>query len=324
MATTTKTIVREVEADLVVQEARTVADGVVSLVLADPSGATLPEWTPGAHVDLVLNDSLIRQYSLCSSPSDDSAWRVGVLLTPDSRGGSVFVHEHLREGTTVRTRGPRNHFPLVASPRYQFIAGGIGITPILPMIVEAEATGADWALLYGGRSRASMAFLDELERYGDRVTVAPQDEAGMLDLATLLGEPRDDTLVYCCGPEGLLGAVEKFCEPWPAGALHLERFSAKPQEAAAQANTSFELVLERSGLTLEVPPDKSVFEVVNEAGVSVLGSCLEGVCGTCETEVLDGDVDHRDSVLNEEERESNEFMMICVSRCTSARLTLDL
>jgi ferredoxin-NADP reductase len=324
MATTTKTIVREVEADLVVQEARTVAEGVVSLVLADPSGAPLPGWTPGAHVDLVLDDSLIRQYSLCSSPSDDSAWRVGVLLTPDSRGGSVFVHERLKHGTTVRTRGPRNHFPLVASPRYQFIAGGIGITPILPMIAEAEATGADWALLYGGRSRASMAFLDELERYGDRVTIAPQDETGMLDLATLLGEPRDDTLVYCCGPEGLLGAVEKFCEPWPPGALHLERFSAKPQEAAAAANTSFELVLQRSGLTLEVPPDKSVFEVINEAGVSVLGSCLEGVCGTCETDVVDGEVDHRDSVLNEEERESNEFMMICVSRCKSACLTLDL
>jgi ferredoxin-NADP reductase len=322
--TTTKTIVREAEADLVVQEARAVADGVVALVLADPSGAPLPAWTPGAHVDLVLNDALTRQYSLCSNPSDDSTWRVGVLLTPDSRGGSAFVHERLQQGTTVRTRGPRNHFPLVASPRYQFIAGGIGITPMLPMIAEAEATGADWALLYGGRSRASMAFADELEHYGDRVTIAPQDEIGMLDLATLLGDPRTDTLIYCCGPEGLLGAVEKFCEPWPAGALHLERFSAKPQDAAEAANTSFELVLERSGLTLDVPPDKSVFDVVNAAGVSVLGSCLEGVCGTCETEVIDGDVDHRDSVLNEEEREANEFMMICVSRCKGARLTLDL
>ena len=321
MATTT--IVREVEADLTVREAFSVADGVVAIVLADATGAPLPAWTPGAHVDLVLDDSVVRQYSLCGSPSDDSSWRIGVLLSPDGRGGSERVH-HLRPGATIRTRGPRNHVPLVASPRYLFIAGGIGITPLLPMIAEADAKGADWTLLYGGRERASMAFLEELQGYGDRVTLAPRDETGRLDLAKALGEPRPDTLVYCCGPTGLLDAVEKFCEPWPAGALHLERFSAKPQAEDGAANTAFELLLQRSGLTLQVPPEKSVFEVVNEAGVSVLGSCLEGVCGTCETEVVDGDVDHRDSVLNEEERESNEFMMICVSRCRSARLTLDL
>jgi ferredoxin-NADP reductase len=322
--TTTKTIVREHEADLVVEGADLVADGVVALSLADPSGAALPPWTPGAHIDLILDDNLTRQYSLCSSPGEPGRWRIGVLHTPDSRGGSERVHTALPVGTTVRVRGPRNHFPLVASPRYQFIAGGIGITPLLPMIAEAEASGAEWTLLYGGRERASMAFLDELARYGDKVTIAPQDETGMLDLASVLSTPRSDTLVYCCGPEGLLAAVEKLCENWPPGALHLERFSAKPIDAVAGAESSFELVLERSGLTLEVPPDKSVLEVIRGAGVSVLASCLEGVCGTCETEVIDGDVDHRDSVLNEEERASNEFMMVCVSRCKSARLTLDI
>jgi ferredoxin len=195
---------------------------------------------------------------------------------------------------------------------------------MLPMIAEAEAAGVEWRLLYGGRERASMAFLDELAPYGERVTIVPQDEMGMLDLESVLGTPRPDTLVYCCGPEGLLSAVEKFCENWPPGALHLERFSAKPQKPAAEADSSFELVLERSGLTLQVPPDKSVLEVIRAAGVSVLASCLEGVCGTCETEVIDGDVDHRDSVLNEEERAANEYMMVCVSRCRSPRLTLDL
>jgi ferredoxin-NADP reductase len=322
---TTQTIVREHEAELVVREAAEVAEDVVALTLADPSGAPLPPWTPGAHIDLVLGEDLTRQYSLCGSPPDAGAWRVGVLRTPDGRGGSEFVHRSLPVGATVRVRGPRNHFPLVASPRYLFIAGGIGITPMLPMIAEAEAAGADWQLLYGGRHRASMAFLDELAGYGDRVTVAPQDEVGFLDLAAVLGEPRPDTLVYCCGPEGLLGAVEKFCEAWPPGSLHLERFSAKPQaEPPAGGERAFELVLQRSGLTLQVPPDRSVFEVIKDAGVSVLGSCLEGVCGTCETEVIDGDVDHRDSVLNDEERAANEFMMICVSRCRSDRLTLDL
>jgi len=302
---TTQTIVREHEADLVVREAQVVADGVVALTLADPNGEELPPWTPGAHIDFVLGDELIRQYSLCSSPSKPNVWRVGVLRAPDSRGGSERVHDILAPGSVVRVRGPRNHFPLVASPRYLFLAGGIGITPLLPMIAEADASGADWRLLYGGRERASMGFLAELAQYGDRVKIVPQDEEGMLDLESVLGTPQPNTLVYCCGPEGLLGAVEKFCENWPPGSLHLERFSAKPQKPAAEADSAFELVLQRSGLTLEVPPDKSVLTVIREAGVSVLASCLEGVCGTCETEVIEGDVDHRDSVLNEEERASN-------------------
>ena len=192
------------------------------------------------------------------------------------------------------------------------------------MIAKADAAGADWRLFYGGRERASMAFISELAQYGDRVIIVPQDEQGMLDLESVLGTPRQDTLVYCCGPEGLLAAVEKFCEKWPPGSLHLERFSAKPQEPSEAADSAFELVLQRSGLTLEVPPDKSVLTVIREAGVSVLASCLEGVCGTCETEVIDGDVDHRDSVLNEEEQASNEYMMVCVSRCRSPQLVLDL
>jgi ferredoxin-NADP reductase len=321
---TTQTIVREHEADLVVREAQIVADGVMVLTLADPNGGELPPWTPGAHIDFVFGDELVRQYSLCSSPSKPDVWRVGVLRAADSRGGSERVHGALTSGAIVRVRGPRNHFPLVASSRYLFIAGGIGITPLLPMIAEANASGADWRLLYGGRERASMAFLGELAQYGDRVKIVPQDEEGMLDLESVLGTPQPNTLVYCCGPEGLLGAVEKFCEKWPSGSLHLERFSAKPQEPAAEADAAFELVLQRSGLTLEVPPDESVLTVIREAGVSVLASCLEGVCGTCETEVIEGDVDHRDSVLNEEEQASNEYMMVCVSRCRSPRLVLDL
>jgi ferredoxin-NADP reductase len=204
----------------------------------------------------------VRQYSLCGSPSDSRTIRVGVLKVAGGRGGSAFVHERLHPGTTVRVRGPRNHFPLVSSPRYLFVAGGIGITPLLPMMAEATATGADWTLLYGGRSRASMAFVDELAAYGTRVTLVPQDEAGLLDLDSALGRPRDDTLVYCCGPEALLTAVEQRCASWPAGALHLERFAAKPAAPQAEAQRPFDLVLARSGLTLTVPPGKSVFDAV--------------------------------------------------------------
>ena len=321
--TLTQTLVREFEADLVVDRVEGVARDVVAVHLRRPDGAPLPDWTPGAHVDLELGDGLTRQYSLCGRTSDTQSWRVAVLRDPHSRGGSEAVH-HLTEGATVTVRGPRNHFPVVASPCYLFVAGGIGITPLVPMIEEVDAAGAEWELHYGGRTRGGMAFAEELvNRHGDRVHLVPEDEQGRLDLDTVLGRPRPSTLVYACGPEALLTAVEERCSAWPPGSLHLERFSARPTAEGAE-ETSFELVLQRSGKTLVVPPDQSVFEVVRSAGVSVLGSCLEGVCGTCESEVLDGEVDHRDSVLDEEERESGEVMMICVSRCRSARLTLDL
>jgi cytochrome P450/ferredoxin-NADP reductase len=320
----TRTSLREREGDLVVRAIDHVAADVVAVTLADPGGDALPPWTPGAHVDLILGPGVVRQYSLCGSPSDARTMRVAVLKAAGGRGGSAFVHERLHPGSVVRVRGPRNHFPLVSSPRYLFIAGGIGITPLLPMMAEASAAGADWSLLYGGRSRASMAFAGELGCYAGRVTLVPQDELGLLDLDRALGEPRDDTLVYCCGPEALLAAVEQCCASWPAGALHLERFAARPAEPDAAAERPFELVLARSGLTLTVPAGTSVFDVVQDAGVSVLGSCHEGICGTCEQIVLDGDVDHRDSILNQEERASNNTMMICVSRCRSDRLTLDL
>lgn len=321
--TDTPTTVREQERDLIVKTVETSADGVVVLTLVDPDGGSLPAWTPGAHVDLILAPDLVRQYSLCGSASDTSSIRIAVLRSPGSRGGSAYVHDGLKPGTMVRVRGPRNHFPLVGAPRYLFIAGGIGITPLMPMLAEATAAGADWSLVYLGRSRRSMAFLDELEQYGDRVRVMPKDETGRFELDTVLTPPRDDTAVYCCGPERLLSAVEERCATWPAGALHVERFAARAPEAT-DADQEFELVLARSGLTVTVPAGRSVFDAVQDAGVSVLGSCHEGLCGTCEQIVLDGEIDHRDSVLNAQEQASNEMMMICVSRSLSARLTLDL
>jgi ferredoxin-NADP reductase len=322
----TQTLLREYEADLVVASLETVADDVVAVTLVHPNGDTLPAWTPGAHIDLVLTPEITRQYSLCSSPAEADRYTVGILKAPNSRGGSTFVHDQLAVGTTVRIRGPRNHFPLVASKRYIFIAGGIGVTPMLPMIAEAEAAGAEWTLLYGGRSESSMAYAERLTAYGDRVTLLPGDDVALMSAAldARLGTPQDDTLVYTCGPEGLLGAVEARCAPWPAGALHLERFSAKATEGAV--DSEFEVVLARTGITITVPADKSIFRAAEDHGVSVLGSCHEGICGTCETVIIDvdGEVDHRDSVLNADEQASNETMMICVSRCKSGTITLDL
>jgi len=254
-------------------------------------------------------------------------WRVGVLLDPNSRGGSRYVHQNLNEGATVRVRGPRNHFPLVDAQHYRFIAGGIGITPILAMIEAAERAGNDWTLLYGGRTRASMAFAEDLaERYPERVTVWPQDERGLLDLESLFKNPEDNTLVYCCGPEALLGAVEQHSAHWPAGILHIERFAAKAPtaEEAAEALDQFEVVCQRSGVTFEITSDQSILEVLEEKGIPILGSCYQGVCGTCEARVLEGTPDHRDSVLTDAEKAAGEVMLVCVSRSRTERLVLDL
>jgi ferredoxin-NADP reductase len=318
------TKVQEQEADLVVLERTEIADGVLLISVGAPDGSALSSWTPGAHVDLVLRPDLVRQYSLCSRPADQTRYSVGVLLDPASRGGSSFVHESLAQGDSIRVRGPRNHFPLVHSPRYQFVAGGIGITPMLPMIEAAEAAGAEWQLLYGGRTRASMGFMDRLSAYGDRVTLWPQDEHGLLDLPGLLATPRDDTLVYSCGPEALLNALEENCAHWPTGALHIERFAARAPSGPAVGPETFEVVCQRSGLTITVGADETVFDALEEAGVSITGSCLEGLCGSCEAEVIEGTPDHRDSVLSEAEQASNEVMMVCVSRSLSPRLVLDL
>ncbi|HVX54575.1 PDR/VanB family oxidoreductase [Nocardioides sp.] len=310
----------EAEIDAVVRSVETVADQVVLLTLRAQDGTELPAWAPGAHIDLVLGEDLVRQYSLCGDPADRSQYQVAVLLEPESRGGSVAVHR-LKTGDRITVRGPRNHFSLKPSTRYIFIAGGIGITPILPMIAEAEARGADWTLHYGGRSATSMAFTDLLAKYGDRVHLVPQDEQGLLDLTAILGTPAGGTLVYCCGPEPLLNAVERGCERWPVNSLHLERFTALDIDTSG--DTAFELVLERSGKTLTVEADQTVLEVMRGAGIPVLSSCQEGTCGTCEQMVLEGEVDHRDSVLDDEEKAANDCMMVCVSRCKGPRLVLD-
>lgn len=309
---------------VVVTGRQQVADEVVALTLAAAGGGDLPPWSPGAHVDLLLTDDLVRQYSLSGTPADRSTYRVGVLREPVGRGGSAWVHDHLTEGTGLTLRGPRNNFRLLPSPTYLFVAGGVGITPLLPMIAQAQAGGASWRLLYGGRSLSSMAFTDELQAHGDRVTLVPQDRDGLPDLDALLGTPLTDTLVYACGPEGLLEAVERRCAGWPPGSLHVERFSARPGELDDSAGDRFEVECRTSGLTVTVEPGRSILETVHEAGVEAASSCQEGVCGTCETAVLEGVPDHRDSILSPEERAANDYMMICVSRCMGDRLVLDL
>ncbi len=306
-----------------VERKEQIADDVVSVVLHEVSGVLLPAWAPGAHVDLVIEGVATRQFSLCGDPTDRSTYRLGVLREAEGEGGSRYIHDVLLEGDEATVQGPRNHFRFVPAPRYIFLAGGIGITPLLPMIAAADAAGADWRLVYGGRRRSSMAFLDDVLAYGDRVAIRPREETGRMDLGVVLGTPHEDTLVYACGPESLLEDIEQRMLEWPRAALHVERFSARPLAEPERAG-AFEIVLRQSGRRLIVPPDRSILSIVEEAGVPVLSSCAHGTCGTCETAVIDGVPDHRDSVLNEEERASNEMMMICISRATSDRLVLDL
>lgn len=301
---------------------------IVELTLAHPDKLELPEWTAGAHIDLFIDtpngsSPLLRQYSVTGSPHDRSAYRIAVLREPAGRGGSAAVHDTLRPGQVVTVRGPRNHFALLPSAKYLFIAGGIGITPIVPMLYEAQARGADWRLLYGGRTIASMAYLPLLREWNEQVTVWPQDERGLLPLQDQLAIPRTDTLVYCCGPTALIDAVTKHCAAWPERSLHVERFAPIAVDHPT-AERPFRVVLARSDLTLDIEPGTSILDAVESAGVRVLASCREGTCGTCETSILAGRAKHCDSVLSAEEQEEQDALMICVSRSQTDELVLDL
>ncbi|MEU6145578.1 PDR/VanB family oxidoreductase [Streptomyces sp. NPDC047081] len=289
------------------------------------SDGPLPRWEAGAHIDLVLDDGMVRQYSLCGDPDDSGAWRIAVLREDEGRGGSRFLHERVGVGSRIPVRGPRNHFPLVRADGYRFVAGGIGITPLLPMIRAAEKSGAEWTLVYGGRTRAGMAFTRELERYGDRVELVPQDERGLIDLDAVLADPVPGHRVYCCGPAPLLSAVEERCRAWPVGSLHAERFApVAPVGGDERGPAEFDVVFARSGRSVTVPRGRSILEAARSVGIEVLSSCEEGTCGSCETAVLEGEADHRDVVLTDEERQAGEVMMICVSRSHGPVLRLDL
>ncbi|MGW1549000.1 PDR/VanB family oxidoreductase [Streptomyces sp. NPDC002346] len=304
---------------LLITERTAPADGVVQLRLEGPD---LPAWEPGAHLDLVLPSGLVRQYSLCGDPADPDTYTVATRLVEDGRGGSREVHAQLHEGEEIEIRGPRNRFPLVAeAPAYVFVAGGIGITPILPMLRAVAASGADWRLLYGGRTRASMPFLDEIEKLGAegrRVTLVPEDESGHPDAAAVLTGLAPGTAVYCCGPEPLMDAVTAAL---PADCtLHLERFTAAATSPADSG--AFEVELHRTGRTVQVAVGQSILAAVREELPHVSYSCEQGFCGTCQQRVLEGEIDHRDELLTDAERDDS--MLICVSRCRGERLVLDL
>lgn len=302
---------------------REVAIDVVALDLAPADGAPLPDWEPGAHVDLEVVPGTERQYSLVAT-TPEGHWRIAVLREPDGRGGSVALHEALTVGAEVVVAGPRNHFGFDPTRPAVFVAGGIGITPLVAMIDAAERAGTPWELHYAGRSRSRMAFVDELvAAHPDRVAVAAADEHPRLHVVGLLAEPRD-AVVYCCGPRGLTDEVEAAAAHWPAGSVRVERF--EPAADVDAPGEPFEVELAVTGVTVTVPADRTLLEVAEEAGAFVLSSCREGTCGTCETPVLEGAVEHRDTVLSPEEQADDRTMMVCVSRARRGcpRLVLEL
>lgn len=312
------------EIQLEVIERQEIADSVALFSFKSAHGQPLPDWQPGAHIDLILTSDVVRQYSLCGDPGDRHVWKVAVKRHSAGKGGSLAVHHELSVGTAVRAGNPRNNFRLEPASRYLFIAGGIGITPLVPMMAAAQEAGAEWQLKYFGSSWYGMPFADELsQEYGARVTLLTKEEGERTDIAEMLAEPLDQTLVYCCGPESLLQDVESACGKWPTSAVRTERFAPRTVDSCTM-DAEFEVEFAASGVTVSVPPDKTILQCATEAGLYAPSSCGEGTCGTCETAIILGRADHRDSLLGEAEREADEVMMICVSRARTPRLVLDL
>jgi vanillate O-demethylase ferredoxin subunit len=292
--------------------------------LRDPDGRALPAFTPGAHVDVKLNGGLMRSYSLVGDPADSNSYLLGIQRDPESRGGSRYLHDQARVGDPIEVSHPVNRFPLVEDAALSvFIVGGIGITPILPMIERLAGLGRPFVLHYGVRERKTLPFQSRIACHGDKARMAFSREPGgrRLDIAAIVDAAPADAELYCCGPRGMLDAFAAATAHREPARIHVEHFSAA-EPAAVEGG--FVVELARAGRTIAVPPGKTILEALNEAGIEPACSCIQGVCGTCETRVLDGVPDHRDVILTPEERAQNRTMMICVSGARTGRLVLDL
>lgn len=311
--------------DAVIARRETAATDVVSLELTSASGDPLPAYAAGAHVDVFVKSGLIRQYSLTGDPADKSRYRLGILLSPNSRGGSTSIHTQFQQGRSIRIGRPRNNFPLVPEAAHTILfAGGIGVTPMLNMAYALEVNGASWEMHYCGRTPDRMAFLDELEQFGDKVRVhidsGPKEQ--VLDINLVLSDPAPDRHLYLCGPNGFMDFVVKAagnCN-WDDATVHLERFGAEVNTDGAP----FTVVAQRSGKQFDVQPGETIAQKLTENGIEVQVSCQSGVCGTCLTRVIDGMPDHRDLVQTDLEKAANDQITVCCSRSKTKKLVLDL
>ena len=306
------------------------ADGIVSVEFRPATPAVdFPAFEAGSHIDLHLPNGLVRSYSLCNPASDRQRYVVGVLNDRKSRGGSRYVHQQLRVGMTLPISAPRNNFALEEDARRSvLVAGGIGVTPIWCMLQRLALLGRPVELVYCARSRKEAAFVEAIEALARDKSIQLSwhfdDEKGAPpDLAKLLAGRGDDSHYYCCGPTPMLDAFERSCEQLAYANVHIERFAAVQVEAPA-ATQSCVVACAKSKREVEVPAGKSILDSLIDAGLDPDHSCKEGVCGACETAVLEGEIDHHDGILTKAERAANKTMMICVSRCKGARLVLDI
>lgn len=313
--------------NLVVRKRQEQGEDVVILDLADPTGRNLPTFEAGAHVDIHLKPGLVRQYSLCGDPANTAVYRLGVLRDPDSRGGSTAVHELLMEGASVSVGTPRNLFPLAAgASRSILIGGGIGITPMIAMAHQLAAQDSPFELHYCGRSRHRTAFLDELASADFAACVRPhfddEGDAQKLDLPAVLGQPRAGVHVYVCGPAGFMGWVIEGARKagYAEDHIHREYF----QVEVDSGGESFEVVAQRSGKSVQVAEGQTIIDALSSIGIDVEISCEQGVCGTCLCDVLEGEPDHRDVYLTDDEKAANDQILVCCSRAKSKKLVLDI
>lgn len=314
----------EVQVRAMAQEAQ----GVLSLELVPSARESLPPFLAGAHIDLQLPNGLTRSYSLTNAQHETHRYVIGVRNEPQGRGGSRYIHETLRVGQTLRVGEPKNNFQLAeAGERHVFVAGGIGVTPFIAMLERLNVLKRPWTLHYCARTRAAAAFVGTIEQLAvagrGRVEYYFRDQqrAPRLDIATALSQESPETHLYCCGPASMLESFKDACRERPRGQVHLEYFSSTVVQTG---NSPFTVVLAKSGRRIPVPADSSVLDALLREGVDVPYACQEGVCGTCETRVLAGVPEHRDLILSPEEQASNASMMVCVSRCNSPELVLDL
>jgi len=305
------------------------AQDIVTLELVATDGKALPAFSAGSHVDVSLPKGLTRQYSLCNDPQETHRYQIGVLRDPASRGGSQAVHELVQEGDVLTISAPRNHFALAHdAKKHLLLAGGIGVTPILCMAERLAITGADFQMHYATRTPERTAFRQRItaSAYADRVHFHYDsgEAAQKLDLGTLLKSPEAGTHLYVCGPRGFMDAVlgTARAQGWPEAQLHYEFFGA--EVAKSDSDAGFEIQLASSGRVIMVAKDQTVTQALAAAGVEVMVSCEQGVCGTCLTRVLEGVPDHKDSYLMPEEQAANDQFTPCCSRAKTPRLVLDL
>lgn len=316
-----KDIVRRIK----VTGVETIADKIVELTFEDAQGRGLPNWSAGAHIELCVGD-YDRKYSLCGAPGDN-AYTVAILREDEGRGGSKFIHDTVKPGMEIKMRGPHNLFRLDEdAERYLLVAGGIGITPILAMADRLKALGKSYEIHYAGRSRETMAYLDRAARdHGAVLSVYAKEDGQRMDLPGMVGALPEGGQVYACGPERMITALEDLTVCLPEGTLRFEHFSSHNSSLDPDKEQAFEVELADSGLTVQVAADQTLLDAIRATGIDVASDCCEGLCGSCEVQVLSGDIDHRDMVLSRSERAENNRMMACCSRARGGgRLKLAL